>query len=316
MNCNAKESKRHTKSKTFSLAGVPYSTSTKDGPDEQITRIPVIQQRIPCPACPKTFKRTNHLRRHVREMKDDSHRAFWLVLNGTQCLKCREHFKSSAGLKKHKRFPCKSRTFINTSVSQGEFVGYYLGKIAWEEDSRDDQDRGPEGAQQSFASNDKMIQEKTEKKNCCPIEYPRGEYGQPTIANTIPWTIEGWNDATYLHSSNEQDGFATVNPVSLTTEDWDNAVYHYSTATTVPWPTRNWGIETHSRTSEERQQFAAADTIPWPRIDWDDAIYQSTTANMIPWSMKDLELEAYLCIVKEQNLDSAAHHLPISNTIP
>ena len=309
MDSNARESKRRKTSRTFSLAGAPDSASTHDESDEQIVCIPVVQQRFPCSACNKSFMRINHLRRHAREAEDETHQTFWSLLNRSQCLDCRGHFKNSAGLKKHKRVPCKLRAQI-------EFVESKPGKVAWEEDSPDDHDRGSKGAQQSFASNGSDIQGETEGKDLCATARSWEEQGQHLLANTIPWATGGWNDATYLHPLEEQDEFPTTSIIPLIREDWDNAVYQSIAANTIPWPPRDWVSGTYSRSPEERHEFTTANTVPWSTKDWDNAVYQSTSAATIPWPMKDWEFEAYVYLLEEQNLDNAANHFPTSNTIP
>jgi len=75
MNSNARGSKRRKTSMIISLASAQTSNFTDDEPDEQIARISVVQKRLSCSACSKTFVRMNHLRRHARLIKDESHRA-------------------------------------------------------------------------------------------------------------------------------------------------------------------------------------------------------------------------------------------------
>ncbi len=194
MDSNARGTKRCKTSITISLADAQASNSSDDEPDEQIARISVVQKRLLCAACSKTFVRTSHLRRHVRLTKDESHQALWQVLNGKTCPICRLSYKTSAGLKIHKKGPlCKSRTFKNASIPQQEFIEFKLEKVIWEDDRLDVQDRRSEEAQQSFASNSNDVHEETEGKTLCATAHSWEGQGQSLLANTIPWATGDWS---------------------------------------------------------------------------------------------------------------------------
>ena len=296
----------------ISLAGAKASNSIDDESDEQIARISVVQKRLPCPACSKTFARTNHLRRHARLIKDEHHRALWLVLNRKRCPKCRQLFTTSAGLKNHKNGSlCKPRTFKNAFIPQEEFIESKLEKVIWKDDRLNVQDRGSEEAQQSFASNSNGIQGETEGRDLCATAHSWEEEGQSLLANTIPWATGGWNDATYLHPLEEQDEFPITSIIPLVTDDWDNAVYQSTIANTIPWSTRDWVSEIYSRSPEERHEFTTANTVPWSTKDWDNAVYQSITAATIPWPRKDWDFEANVYLLEEQKLDNADITFPL-----
>ena len=312
MDSNARGTKRCKTSITIPLAGAQASNSTDDEPDEQIARISVVQKRLLCAACSKTFVRTSHLRRHVRLTKDESHRALWQVLNGKTCPKCRLSCKTSAGLKNHKKGPlCKPRTFKNASIPQEEFIEFKLEKVIWEDDRLDVQDRGSEEAQQSFASNSNGVHGETEGKTLCATAHSWEGQGQSLLANTIPWATGDWSGTTYLHLLKEQDDFTTTSINPLVIDHWDNAAYQSTTANTIPWPTREWVSETYSRSPEERHEFTTANTVPWSTKDWDNAVYQSITAATIPWPRKDWDFEADVYLLEEQNLDNAAITFPL-----
>ncbi len=200
MNSNARESKRHETSMTISLANAQTLNFTDDESDEQIARISVVQKQLSCSACSKTFARSNHFRRHAQCIKDESYRAFWLVLNQKRCLKCWHLFTTSVDLKHHKKKSlCKSRTFKNVFISQEEFIESKLKKVIWENDHLNVQDCKSEKAQQSFALNSNDIQEKTKGKTLCATAHSWKKQDQSLLANTISWATRNWSDTTYLH---------------------------------------------------------------------------------------------------------------------
>ncbi len=312
MDSNSRGSKRRETSMTISLASAQASNFTDDEPDEQIARISVVQKRLQCSACSKTFVRTNHLRRHARLTKDEFHRALWLVLNRKRCPKCRQLFTTSADLKNHKkRSLCSLRTFKNAFIPQEEFIESKLKKVIWKNDRLNVQDRKSEEAQQSFASNSNCIQEKTKGKTLCATAHSWEGQGQSLLANTISWATENWSDTTYLHLLKEQDYFTTTSINSLVIDHWDNATYSFTTANTIPWPTRDWVSETYSRSSEERYEFTTANTVPWSTKDWNNAMYQFITAATISWPRKDWDFKADVYLLEEQNLNNVVITFPL-----
>jgi len=67
----------------------------------EVRRVSVVENRIQCEVCPKTFKRMKHLRRHARGEDDGKHRNYNLVLNCTHCKLCDRTFTKSGALAQH-----------------------------------------------------------------------------------------------------------------------------------------------------------------------------------------------------------------------
>ena len=58
-----------------------------------------------CPAasCKKSFKRLEHLHRHIRDEKDESHKFLAVLINETQCSNCLKNCRRPSDLVKHER---------------------------------------------------------------------------------------------------------------------------------------------------------------------------------------------------------------------
>jgi len=73
--------------------------------------VSIVERRILCEMCPRTFKQSQHLQRHVRNQKDVFYRNYYLTLNSKSCKHCDETFTKKDSLAQHNKASCERKKF-------------------------------------------------------------------------------------------------------------------------------------------------------------------------------------------------------------
>lgn len=85
----------------------------------EVHHVSIIEDRISCKACIKTFRHMKHLQRHARDKPDRDHQNYYsLTLSHTDCEHCGTPFTNKHALAAHNRRPCARGEFIVTLQSE------------------------------------------------------------------------------------------------------------------------------------------------------------------------------------------------------
>ncbi len=186
--------------------------------------ISTVERRCLCEVCPRTFKQPQHLRRHVRDQEDVSHRNYYSALTQESCKHCGGTFTKRSSLAQHNKAPCGRGEFHITLQSDFDTLGRRLKKSKRDESTSVSTQLLPPGL---------------------PTIPPEPcTFSDPEITAQLPkWSHEGqdgkapalWSRPDWYHAvapSWSQDGWLQ--------EGWKKSQEEWEGGAPPPWPQVGW----------------------------------------------------------------------------